>query len=175
MTDEMLALARENQQKAGVENVQWLRGQIEEIPLPADTVDVVISNCVINLSPDKPQVWREIARVLKPGGRVAVSDLALLRPLPEALTRMPELLIGCVAGAALVDDTARMIREAGLTDARLAPRPEYIRTMARLNDPFYQRIIPYLPAETTVADFVTSLSIEARQPAACCCGSGRGA
>jgi arsenite methyltransferase len=174
MTPEMLAKARKNiaayRKRSKLNNVEFRLGEIEHLPVADASVDVVISNCVINLSPDKAQVWREIARVLKPGGRVAVSDLALLRPLPEALTRMPELLVGCVAGAALVDDTARMIRAAGLTDAHLAPRPEYIRTLARLNDPFYQRIVPYLPAETTVADFVTSLSIEARKAAACCCG-----
>ena len=98
----------------------WARSSICRVA--DDSVDVIISNCVINLSPDKPQVWREIARVLKPGGRVAVSDLALLKPLPAAVREMVEALVGCVAGAVLVSETERMAREAGLAEIR--PQPE---------------------------------------------------
>ena len=99
MTDEMLVLARENQQKAGVENVQWLRGHIEQIPLPAATVDVVISNCVINLSGDKPTVLNEAARVLKPGGRFAVSDVIADDDMDEATKTDMQAYTGCIAGA----------------------------------------------------------------------------
>ena len=118
MTAEMLAKARKNiaayRERTGLDNVEFRLGEIEHLPLADNSVDVVISNCVINLSPDKPQVWREIARVLKPGGRVAVSDLALLKPLPPAVAESVEALVGCVAGAVLVSETERMAKEAGL-------------------------------------------------------------
>jgi SAM-dependent methyltransferase len=99
MTDEMLALARENQRKAGVSNVEFLKGAIEAIPLPDNTVDVIISNCVINLSADKDRVLAEAFRVLKPGGRFAVSDVVVRGEVPAAIRRNVELWIGCVAGA----------------------------------------------------------------------------
>src|SRR5207244_5944335 len=117
MTPEMLAKARRNvaaySERTKLKNVEFRLGEIEHLPVADASVDVVISNCVLNLSPDKPQVWREIARVLKPGGRVAVSDLALLKPLPVAVGEMAEALIGCVAGAVLVSETERMARAAG--------------------------------------------------------------
>src|SRR5437588_1170574 len=99
MTDDMLALARENQRKAGVQNVEFLRGEIEHIPLPDNSVDVIISNCVINLSGDKDQVLREAFRVLKPGGRFAVSDVVVRGEVPDEIRRNVELWVGCVAGA----------------------------------------------------------------------------
>ena len=99
MTDEMLALARENQKKAGVENVEFLKGEIENIPLPDNSVDVIISNCVINLSADKDRVMGEAFRVLKPGGRVAVSDIVVRGDVPAEVRRNVELWIGCIAGA----------------------------------------------------------------------------
>jgi arsenite methyltransferase len=99
MTDDMLALARENQRKAGVENVEFLKGEIEHIPLPDNSVDVIISNCVINLSADKDQVLQEAFRVLKPGGRLAVSDVVVRGEVPADIRRSVELWVGCVAGA----------------------------------------------------------------------------
>jgi ubiquinone/menaquinone biosynthesis C-methylase UbiE len=99
MTDEMLALARENQRKAGVENVEFLKGTIEEIPLPDNSVDVIISNCVINLSGDKDRVLREAFRVLKPGGRLAVSDVVIRGEVPAQVRKSMELWVGCIAGA----------------------------------------------------------------------------
>src|SRR5229473_1522188 len=132
-------------QAIGLNNVEFRLGEIEHLPVADASVDVVISNCVLNLSPDKPQVWREIARVLRPGGRVAVSDLALLKRLPVAVVEMVEALIGCVAGAVLVSDTERMARAAGLTDIVLKPRAAYIDGMVDWQDPLYQRIITHLP------------------------------
>src|SRR5205809_1558883 len=130
MTPEMLAKARKNiaayRQRSGLDNVEFRLGEIEHLPLADASVDVVISNCVINLSPNKPQVWREIARVLKPGGRVAVSDLALLKPLPAAIAQMVEALVGCVAGAVEVSGTERMAREAGLTEIELHAKAAYV-------------------------------------------------
>src|SRR5215213_389684 len=117
MTEEMLALARENQQEAGVENVEFLKGEIEAIPLPDNSVDVIISNCVINLSSDKSQALREAFRVLKPGGRFAVSDVVVRGELPADIRRSMELWVGCVAGALSDAEFIALLREAGFEDA----------------------------------------------------------
>jgi len=125
MTDEMLALARENQRKAGATNVEFLRGTIENIPLPGNSVDVIISNCVINLSADKDAVLREAFRVLKPGGRFAVSDIVLRRPLPEALQRDMALWTGCVAGALVEADYRAKLEAAGFGEVNVEPTRIY--------------------------------------------------
>ena len=119
MTDEMLVLARENQEKAGVENVQWLRGHIEEVPLPADSVDVVISNCVINLSGDKPRVIAEAARVLRPGGRFAVSDVIADDDMDDATRADMQAFTGCIAGALTRAEFQRILTEAGFQDIEI--------------------------------------------------------
>lgn len=132
MTDEMLALARENQQKAGATNVEFLKGHIEAIPLPDDTVDVIISNCVINLSGDKDTVLREAFRVLKPGGRFAVSDVvSRKREIPEAVRKNVELWIGCVAGALHEDDFRAKLSAAGFKDIDIEIVREYRAADAR--------------------------------------------
>ena len=113
MTDEMLALARENQRKAGVENAEFLRGEIENIPLPDNSVDVVISNCVINLSADKDRVLREAFRVLKPGGRFAVSDIVVRGDVPKEIRRSMELWVGCMAGALEENEYLAKLAQAG--------------------------------------------------------------
>jgi SAM-dependent methyltransferase len=113
MTDEMLALARENQQKAGATNVEFLKGSIENIPLPDNTVDVIISNCVINLSSDKDAVLREAFRVLKPGGRFAVSDVVVRGEVPADVRRSMELWVGCIAGALEEEDYKAKLAAAG--------------------------------------------------------------
>ena len=125
MTDEMLELARENQRKAGVGNAEFLKGDIESIPLPDASVDVIISNCVINLSVDKPKALREAFRVLKPGGRFAVSDVVMRRHVPAAVRQSLELWVGCVAGALHQDDYARLMREAGFTGVSIEPTRIY--------------------------------------------------
>lgn len=174
MTPEMLATARRNiagyREQTGLDNVEFRLGEIEHLPVADDSVDALISNCVINLSPDKPQVWREIARVLKPGGRVAVSDMALLKPLPDEVRKMVEALIGCVAGAALVQDTERFARAAGLANVEVKLKPDYIVALERFEDPLYQKIAAALPAETKAADFIASVEVVARKPghARCC-------
>ncbi|HPO14400.1 MAG TPA: arsenite methyltransferase [Candidatus Hydrogenedentes bacterium] len=170
MTPEMLGRARGNiatyQQRTGLDNVEFRLGEIEHLPLADNSVDVIISNCVINLSPDKAQVWREIVRVLKPGGRVAVSDLALLQPLPKAISEMIEALVGCVAGAVLVTDTERMAKEAGLEQIHLSIKPGYVDSMTAINDPLYKRILEALPSGSKPSDYVASLEVNARKPEA---------
>ena len=168
MTPDMLSKARRNiasyREQAGLDNVEFRLGEIEALPVADASVDVVISNCVLNLSPDKPRVWREIARVLKPGGRIAVSDLALVRPLPAAVLADVEALIGCVAGAVLVEETRAMARAAGLVDIVLTPKSHYIDAMTNWEDPLYRKIVSSLPAGTKPSDFVTSLDVVARKP-----------
>lgn len=167
MTADMITRARRNAAaygaRSGLDNVEFRLGEIEALPVADATVDVVLSNCVLNLSPDQPRVWREIARVLKPGGRVAVSDLALLRPLPPAIATDVEALIGCVAGAALVEDVRAMARDAGLTDVVLTPKSDYIEAMTSGVDPLYARIAAELPAGARISDYVTSLDVSARK------------
>lgn len=169
MTPDMLSKARANashyRAHTGLDNVEFRLGEIEHLPVADASVDVVISNCVLNLSPDKTQVWSEIARVLKPGGRVAVSDLALLRPLPDAVRRDVEALVGCVAGAVLVDETRRLAAAAGLGEIVLRAKPEYIDAMTDWEDPLYRKIVASLPAGSTPSDFITSLDVSARKPA----------
>jgi arsenite methyltransferase len=121
MTDEMLALARENQQKAGATNVEFLKGEIEQIPLPDNSVDVIISNCVINLSADKGQVLREAFRVLKPGGRFAVSDVVVRGEVPAAVRKSMELWVGCVAGALHENDYRTYLSDAGFESIDVEP------------------------------------------------------
>jgi len=174
MTPDMLDLARKNgadfRKRTGMDNIEFRLGEIEHLPVADNSVDVVISNCVINLSPDKQQVWNEVARVLKPGGRVAVSDLALHQPLPQAVLDSVEALVSCVAGAALIDETDRMVRQAGLVDINLESKTEYIDQMDEWSDPLYREIISHLPKGKTLGDYVTSLYVNARKPAGCCCG-----
>jgi ubiquinone/menaquinone biosynthesis C-methylase UbiE len=125
MTDEMLSLARENQKKAGATNVEFLKGEIEHIPLPDNSVDVIISNCVINLSADKDQVIREAFRVLKPGGRFAVSDVVTRGQVPEALRRDMLLWVGCIAGALEENEYKSKLKAAGFEQASIEPMRVY--------------------------------------------------
>jgi len=172
MTPDMLAKARGNiagyTQRTGLANVEFRMGEIEHLPVADASVDVVISNCVINLSPDKPQVWREIARVLKPGGRVAVSDMVLLKPLPAALAAAINAYVGCIAGASLLDDLRAMMRDAGLVKLELTPKPAYVATLSAGDDPLYRQVRALLPEGGSPADYITSMDIAARRPGPCC-------
>lgn len=163
----MLGKARRSiehyRQRTGLDNVEFRLGEIEHLPVADASVDVVLSNCVINLSPDKPQVWREIARVLKPGGSVSVSDLALLKPLPEQVCSMVAAFVGCVSGAVLVEETRVMLEQAGFSSITLTPKPEYVRQMQKWNDPLYQEISKGLPDGEQMSDYVVSLNIEAKK------------
>jgi arsenite methyltransferase len=131
MTDEMLALARENQKKAGVENVEFLKGAIENIPLPENTVDVIISNCVINLSGDKDRVLAEAFRVLKPGGRFAVSDVVVRGQVPADIRKSMELWVGCIAGALEEHEYREKLARAGFASIDVEPTRVYKMEEAR--------------------------------------------
>jgi len=169
MTDEMLALARENQRQAGATNVEFLKGTIEAIPLPDQSVDVIISNCVINLSVDKDAVLREAFRVLKPNGRFAVSDVVFRGDVPAEVRRSVELWVGCVAGALRDDEYASKLKAAGFVDIELEPWRVYQVEDARafLSDAGIDvdRIAPEVEGK------VASAFIRARKPEAnACCG-----
>ena len=138
MTDEMLELARRNQAEAGITNASFVKGTIEDVPLPDDSVDVVISNCVINLSPDKDTVLREAFRVLRPGGRFAVSDIVLLREIPEQLRGVVRLWTGCISGALRDEEYVEKLTAAGFDDAAVEVTRGYTRddleAMAEVTD-----------------------------------------
>ncbi len=165
MTPEMLNRARKNtasfSQLTGLDNVEFRLGEIEHLPVADNSVDVVLSNCVINLSPDKEQVWREIFRVLKPGGKAAVSDLALLKPLPDNIRAMAAALVGCVGGAILVEETRAIVEKTGFSRCALRTNPGYVQSMQDWNDPLYAEIAKNLPHGEKLAEFVVSLTIEA--------------
>lgn len=167
MTPEMVSKARRSlaayREQSHLDNIEFRLGEIEHLPVADNSVDVVISNCVVNLSPDKPQVWREIARVLKPGGRASISDIALLKPLPEAIQKSIEALVGCIAGAVLVEETKEMMHSAGLTDADFEEKSDYIDGMADWSDPVYRELSKQFPPGTKPSDYVTSLNITARK------------
>src|SRR5437899_935676 len=134
MTDEMLALARENQAKAGATNVEFLKGEIENIPLPPQAVDVIISNCVINLSADKARVLKEAHRVLRPGGRFAVSDVICRGEIPDVVRHSMELWVGCVAGALAEGEYRRLLQDAGFVDIDIEPTRVYEFKDAGIDD-----------------------------------------
>ncbi len=164
MTDEMLALAHENQRKAGVQNVEFLKGEIENIPLPENSVDVVISNCVINLSADKSRVLQEAFRVLRPGGRFAVSDIVVRGPVPAEIRRSVELWIGCVAGAMEESEFRAKLEAAGFGEIEIEPTRVYTVEDARqfltANGIAAETIAPYVDGK------FASAFIRAKKPAA---------
>ncbi len=167
MTSEMITKARANAEayraNTGLNNVEFRLGEIEHLPAADASVDVVISNCVLNLSTDKPRAWGEIFRVLKPGGRVAISDIALLQELPGEAKKTVEDWVGCVAGAALVEDMRSMLTEIGFEGIELTPKPEYVAAMTEAGDPLYRKLAGLLPGGDPAA-YVTSLDIVARRP-----------
>jgi arsenite methyltransferase len=169
MTDEMLALARENQRTARAPNVEFLKGTIEAIPLPANSVDVVISNCVINLSTDKDAVLREAFRVLKPGGRFAVSDVVVRGAVPPDVRRSMELWVGCIAGALEESEYIAKLGAAGFADAQVEPWRVYqideARSFLNASGLDVDHLAP------AVKDKFASAFIRARKPEApSCCG-----
>jgi SAM-dependent methyltransferase len=164
MTPAMLTKARANAARLGAPNVEFRLGEIEHLPVADGSVDCIISNCVINLSPDKAAVFREAFRVLKPGGRLAISDIVATAPIPEALKERMEAFTGCIAGAARIEDLTSELRAAGFADVRITPRAEASAC-----------ICDWMPG-SGAENFVASATIEARKPggataeASACCG-----
>src|SRR5262249_50435076 len=134
MTAEMIERARRGAERQGLRNVEFHLATIDKLPLADATVDCIISNCVINLAPDKPAVFREIFRVLRPGGRVAVSDIALKRPLPEELARDVMAYVGCIAGAILISDYERGLREAGFGSVQVVDTGRDLNAYAKVEN-----------------------------------------
>ena len=160
MTSQMVTKARDNARKLGAKNVEFRLGEIEHLPVADNTVDVILSNCVINLSPSKPEVFREAFRVLRAGGRLAISDVVALAPIPEQFRSTAASLSACIGGAALVEDIRAMLAEAGFADIRIEPRLE---SRSFIKD--------WMPG-SGVESYIASATIEAVKPAAArtCCG-----
>jgi SAM-dependent methyltransferase len=167
MTPQMLDKARSSivafEKKTGLSNVEFRLGEIEHLPVADASVDVIISNCVINLSADKTQVWREISRVLKPGGKACVSDLALKKPLPEAIREMVIALVGCVAGAVPIEDTVKMAKEAGLMNIQWNEKEYAVDVMENCNDKLYQSVKDALPEGAKLSDYIVSANFIAEK------------
>jgi SAM-dependent methyltransferase len=153
MTHEMLKRARENAAKIAARNVEFRLGELEHLPVADNTADVILSNCVINLVPDKAQVYREAFRALKPGGRLAISDVVNKAPLPAKLKDDPALLCGCIAGAATIEETETWLAKAGFVDIRVMPKAES------------RELIGSWAPGTGIEDFVISAMVEGRKPA----------
>jgi len=168
MTPEMLRKARSSISKftesTGLGNVEFRLGEIEHLPVADSSIDVVISNCVINLSPDKQQVWNEIARVLRPGGKASISDLALKRPLPQEVLKSAAAIVSCVAGAVPIDETIMMVKKAGLIDIRIDQEAYGIDAIADCNDPLYREVRESLPPNGKLSDYIVSVNITAFKP-----------
>src|SRR5688572_3623027 len=158
MTPEMVARARENAAKVNATNVEFRLGEIEHLPVPDASIDAIVSNCVVNLSPEKPDVFREAFRVLKPGGRIALSDIVAIAPLPEAIQQQAAALAGCIAGAAHIDEVRAMLVAAGFTDVRVEPLPHSAAIVGA-----------WMPG---IEKFVASATIEATRPGGACCEPG---
>jgi len=161
MTADMISKSRRSitgfTKKTGLNNVEFRLGEIEHLPVADNSIDVVISNCVINLSPQKELVWKEIARVLKSGGKVCVSDLALKEELPEKVKSAAEALVGCISGAIPIKDTLEMMHSAGLKDTKAKEKPFNIDVMDNCNDNFYKTIRNNMPFGKRLSDFVVSV------------------
>src|SRR5215469_13515121 len=153
MTHEMLKKARENADRVGARNVEFRLGELEHLPVADNTADVILSNCVINLVPEKAQVYREAFRALKPGGRLAVSDVVNKAPLPAGLKNDPALLCGCIAGAATVQENEAWLAEAGFVDIRVTPKAES------------RELISTWAPGSGIEEFVVSAMVEGRKPA----------
>ena len=152
MTPDMISKARKNAEKIGTHNVEFRLGEIEHLPVPDESADLIMSNCVINLSADKPQVYQEVFRVLKPGGRLAITDIVATAPLPEDVQQDLTLVSACVGGASLLEETKQMLEEKGFENISITPREE-LRDLVRQGKP-----------DLKALDYIVSANIEAKKP-----------
>jgi len=152
MTPEMISRARTNKEKAGVTNVEFRLGEIEHLPVEDNAADLIISNCVINLSPEKRQVFQDAFRVLKPGGRLAISDIVTLKPLPEEIKKDLAMVSACVGGAATIDETQKMLKQAGFVNISITPKK------------FSQDLVDKILPGSHAGEYVVSADIQARKP-----------
>lgn len=160
MTPEMVEKAKNNAKRSGVVNVDFRLGEIEDLPVEDNSVDVVISNCVINLSVDKPKVFKEIYRVLKPGGKVAISDIALLRELPENVKNDVEAYVGCVGGAVTLDEYRKVVLESGLKEIKITEVASSACIDPSTNDPIGRAVIDGLGGIESLQGYVVSVNVE---------------
>jgi SAM-dependent methyltransferase len=160
MTPEMIGKARDNAEKNGIENVEFRLGEIENLPVSDNSVDAVISNCVINLSPDKQRVFEDIYRVLKPGGRVSISDIALNRNLPEKVLESLDAYIGCVSGAVLVDEYKKIVESSGLKDVKITAKGVSGCIEPDTKDPVGRAILDSLGDGESLDGYLVSVYIE---------------
>lgn len=160
MTPEMIEKARNNAERNGIRNVEFRLAEIESLPIGDSSVDVIISNCVINLSPEKQKVYQEAYRVLKPGGRLAISDIALIRELPEKVHRSLEAYTGCIAGAMLVHEYKRIVESSGFHDVKISLKNTGSCMASQTSDPLGRAIVERLGDDISFLDDVVSVSIE---------------
>jgi len=160
MTPEMAEKARHNAKKNGVTNVEFRLGEIESLPVADKSVDVVISNCVINLSADKPRVFQEVYRVLKPGGRIAISDIVLLKELPKRIQESIEAYVGCVGGAILIDEYKRIVEASGLKNVRITVKGSSACIDTNTKDPIGRAILDGLGDNESLEGYVVSVYVE---------------
>ncbi len=163
MTHEMIEKARENAEKYGVKNVEFRLGEIENLPVADNSVDAVISNCVINLSPDKKKVFQEIYRTLKPGGRAAISDVALNKELPEKVRESLDAYVGCVSGAVLVDEYKKIVESSGLKDVKITAKVTSSCIDPDTRDPVGRAVMDSLGDDESLEGIVVSVYVEGRK------------
>lgn len=160
MTPEMVEKARDNAKKNGVKNVEFRLGEIENLPVSDTSVDVVISNCVINLSADKPKVFQDVYRVLKPGGRIAISDIALKKELPKRIRERIEAYVGCVGGAMLIDEYKKIVEASGFRDVRITGKGSSACIDSDTKDPIGRAILDGLGENESLEGFIVSVYVE---------------
>lgn len=160
MTPEMVEKARDIVRKNGVENVEFRLGEIESLPVEDNSVDVVISNCVVNLSADKPRVFQEVYRVLKPGGKIAISDIALLKELPKKIRESLEAYVGCVGGAILIDEYKKIVEASGLKEVRISIKGSSACIDPTTKDPMGKAILDSLEESESLEGYVVSVYVE---------------
>jgi len=160
MTPEMIEKAKKNAQNNHIQNVEFRLGEIENLPIDDNSIDIIISNCVINLSADKPRVFSEIVRVLKPDGRIAISDIALLKPLPPQIRESIDAYIGCVSGAILIDEYKKMLEDAGFKNIQITVKGNSSCISSDTKDPMGQAVLSSLKPDESLDSYIASIIIE---------------